>query len=434
MKTGLNAVKVVRVQPGMIPAVLASYAECYCQIWKEEPWCEDFWKTETVIRDLEEFMLKDGAIGFLAMIDLEVVGFTLGYTADRDQLRSISGTDNMDELALKYGKLFYVAELGVAAGWRGKHISSLLTESLIGAALESGISSFVLRTDIRAKAARHVYAKLGFIELSVHDAVHADRTYWFKTGSLQSFKDLFAFDRDKSLHVGIERECFLTDLSGNIVPWAPSLLRRLPEPRYSYELSACQLETRIGPCRIEDIRHNLLEIESEINGLEKDLGFQRSFVEVGPEDMPLDVYPDPSGRYQRIVKTMPRQILLAACRVIGTHVHIGMPDHETAIRVYNQVVTNYDRLCQLGNGSFGERLDIYRIVAPDCKPSPYKDWLDLYKTACEKGFVEDPRKCWTLIRISKHGTLEFRMFGATRSIDRIVSWAETCHNLCKTAM
>lgn len=150
--------------------------------------------------------------------------------------------------------------------------------------------------------------------------------------------------------------------------------------------------------------------------------------------MPLDVYPDPTGRYQRITKDMPRKILRAACRVIGTHVHVGMRDHEMALRVYNYAIRHLAELCEMGNGSFGERLAIYKQMAPDYEPKPYASWEEYYNTALEKGFAEDPRKCWTLIRISVHGTIEFRMFGATDSIDRIVSWATRCHQICQEAM
>ncbi len=115
-------------------------------------------------------------------------------------------------------------------------------------------------------------------------------------------------------------------------------------------------------------------------------GFGTLHSEVAPENMPLDVYPDPTGRYQEITRNMPRHILLAACRVIGTHIHIGMPDHETALRVYNSVVPHYMELCEKGNGSFGERLAIYRIMAPDYEPKPYRDWDHFAAVVAEKGF------------------------------------------------
>ena len=141
--------------------------------------------------------------------------------------------------------------------------------------------------------------------------------------------------------------------------------------------------------------------------------------------MPLDVYPDPSGRYREIIKNMPREILLAACQVTGTHIHIGMPDHETALKVYNAVVKHMTVLREKGNGSFGERIRIYKMVAPNWESLPYRDWNDFYDSAVKFGFENDPRRCWNLIRISVHGTIEFRMFGSTPSFERIISWARS---------
>jgi hypothetical protein len=279
---------------------------------------------------------------------------------------------------------------------------------------------------------------------------------------MRKFMDLFKFDPTKAFFVGVEREAFIINRNGIITPQAKivlshagygeygpweQLLEWHKDERFGYELSACQIESRIGPCQVTELRDSLEHVEEclkiylyrasydrDMSGrtIHHDLGLL--YTEVGPENMPLDVYPDPSGRYQEIVKTMPRHILLAACRVIGTHIHIGMPDHETALNVYNHVIKKCDWLCARGNGSFGERLDIYRVVAPDCDPQPYADWTDFYRVALAKGFDQDPRKCWTLIRISKHGTIEFRMFGATASLERIVSWARLCHTICEEAL
>jgi hypothetical protein len=254
---------------------------------------------------------------------------------------------------------------------------------------------------------------------------------------MTTFKEYFKFDPEKTLYVGIERERFLTT-GGRIAPLAPIVLEKLTSygDRFGYELSACQLEDRVGPCSIDKIENALIENDlaiatAEINA---NSNFAARFMEVGPEDMPLDVYPDPSGRYQQIVHDIPCHVLLAACRVTGTHVHIGMPDHDTALAVYNAVVPHYAMLCEKGNGSFGERLAIYRIMAPDYEPRPYKTWEHFADTAVKKGFAEDPRRCWTLIRISKHGTIEFRMFGATSSLPRVVGWARLCHDLCRKVM
>ncbi len=256
---------------------------------------------------------------------------------------------------------------------------------------------------------------------------------------MEKFKELFKFNSSKAFFVGIERECFLTNKHGEIIPIANKVLEYMVGPSlcndsWGYELSACQLESRSTPCVIDKLKTNLEVLEKEVLIAEKKVGFLRSHFEVASENMPLDVFPDPTGRYQEIVKKMPREILLAACRVIGTHVHIGMPNYEVALRVYNGVTKHTDRLSKLGDKSKGQRLEIYKTVCPDCKPPIYSDWHEFHAKAVEKNFVFDPRKCWTLIRISKNGTIEFRMFGTTDDIDEIVGWAKDCYSICKEAL
>lgn len=265
--------------------------------------------------------------------------------------------------------------------------------------------------------------------------------------SFSQFKNRFTYAQSKAGYVGVERECFIVGLGGKIVPRAHEVLSSIEDTEslfsewhlvkpgeFSYELSGCQIECRTGPCKLTDLSHELRLVDKHLDVLLENKKYRPLHIEVGPADMPLDVYPDPTGRYQRIKKNMPREILLAACRVIGTHIHIGMRDHEMALRVYNYVIKHLAELCEMGNGSFGERLAIYKQMAPDYEPKPYASWEEYYQTALAKGFAEDPRKCWTLIRISVHGTIEFRMFGATDSIERIVNWATRCHELCQEAM
>lgn len=250
---------------------------------------------------------------------------------------------------------------------------------------------------------------------------------------MKAFRQLFNFDQSKTMFVGVEREFFTIDSQGSIVPKAKLVLENA-NGSFGYELSACQVESRIGPCRLASLMAKLVEVDESLAVYFKLAGLNCGTYEVAPADIPLDVYPDPSRRYQEMVKRMPRETLLAACRVIGTHIHIGMPDHETALKVYNRVIEKCSMLCALGDGSSGERLKIYRTVAPDCDPRPYESWQEFHDYARAKGFDQDPRKCWNLIRISKHGTIEFRMFGATSSLEKIVNWAKLCHDLCQEAL
>lgn len=252
---------------------------------------------------------------------------------------------------------------------------------------------------------------------------------------MREFLERFNFRLGGKMLVGIERECFLINGSGKISPISPEVLKVLTDDvRFGYELSACQLEDRVGPCKIEDLRSALMANEVEIKKAEKKLGFTRSFAEVAPDDIPLDVFPDPTGRCQEIVKKMPSRVLLAACQVIGTHVHIGMPDHETALKVYSHAIKSFDELCRLGDLSDGKRLEIYRIVEKDLEPPQYSSWEDFYSESLERKFTDNPRDCWHIIRISVHGTIEFRMFGATHDIEVVNGWAEKCHEICNQAI
>lgn len=254
--------------------------------------------------------------------------------------------------------------------------------------------------------------------------------------TVEEFLQLFGFRPEGELLVGMERERILLNGNGRASPIAPQVLSWIWSQHgegnsFGYELSACQLEDRVGPCQLQEIRVELEKNDAVIKAAGQALGFSDFNYEVGPEDMPLDVYPDPTGRYQEIVKKLSPEVLKAACQVIGTHVHIGMPDHDSALRVYNGVIRALPELCVLGDESGGERLRLYKIMAPDFVPPPYSSWREFYEEAQQKNFAKDPRKCWHLIRLSVHGTIEFRMFGTTRDLDKVVSWADACHTLCR---
>jgi hypothetical protein len=271
------------------------------------------------------------------------------------------------------------------------------------------------------------------------------------------FIALFNFDASKKLLVGIERECHLTDISGKIRPWAPKVLEWMWASLngrgkcYGYELSACQFEDKFQqPVPVYLVENELFRHEQEIMVAEQALNFRRVFHGVAPEDMPLEVYPD--ERYLRITKDMPEAMLRAACRVAGVHVHIGMPDPQTALRVYNSVINELPFLYRIGFTDTGDRLGLYREVvqgglakseriqlfekhlctAPE--PPRYDSWSDFHGRAKREGFDTDPRRLWDFIRISKHGTIEFRVFDTTADIKRIAYWAEICHDLCRQAM
>ena len=170
---------IVSVNLSSMPTdVLWKWAECYCQIWKEEPWNEYFWKPESVISDFRAEMSRPQSSGFIAMQGKDVVGFTHGYSVCAEELSVIAGSELLNELFETDKRIFYIDELGVAMNHRGHGVSKLLTQALLNSVRKNELNTVVLRTDVKAEVARHVYEKLGFKEYAVHDTNYPDRTYW----------------------------------------------------------------------------------------------------------------------------------------------------------------------------------------------------------------------------------------------------------------
>ncbi len=158
--------------------VISETAKVYCEIWKEFPWNEDFWRVPDVISDIKDQMKKDSALFMIAQSGKDIAGFTWGYRANRLGMQAICGSTSLDYLFDEHSSIFYIDELATAALFRRRGIGSQLTQALIGEARALGNGVFCLRTDIKAQAARTLYEALGFIDLGIQDEKYPNRTYW----------------------------------------------------------------------------------------------------------------------------------------------------------------------------------------------------------------------------------------------------------------
>ncbi len=238
------------------------------------------------------------------------------------------------------------------------------------------------------------------------------------------FFGLFKFKKELAGFVGVEREHFLVAQNGETVPRSKDFLKAIGDPRWTYELSACQVESRTRPQKdLSAIELELLENDNNGCLVARNLNLRLANLEVAPNDMPLDVYPLP--RYLEIVSRISKTELLAACQVTGTHLHLGVRNMAEAIALYNSLIPCLEKLCELGDHSAGERLKRYKRMAKNWLPPVYGGTEDFYETAIEQGFAENPKNCWHLIRISAHGTVELRMFGVTDNLDEIILWIES---------
>jgi len=248
---------------------------------------------------------------------------------------------------------------------------------------------------------------------------------------IQKFTSKFQFQGNVGTGlVGCEREFFIHTMRGQLVPVAPILYPHLEELGCGYELSACQLEMRVGPDSLNTFCQSINRMRIQVESKCLEYRFKPCYESIAPDDMSLKVYPDPTGRYESIAKSMPTDKLLAACRITGTHIHIGMPDIETALKVHDNLVEHTGELIRIGDLTNGERIRIYKIVTPNYLPMRLLNVTNMVDMYEKENCIDDPRSWWKLIRISKHGTIEFRMFDNTDDDQQVLLWGKTCHELC----
>ncbi len=240
---------------------------------------------------------------------------------------------------------------------------------------------------------------------------------------LQAFISRFDFNQNLINHQGVEREYFLLDENSIPTPRSSDFLNKIKDNAWTYELSACQVEHRTSPHKeILDLKNDLDIAQKQGKRIACEQGMELRAIEVADKNMPLDIYPH--ERYLKIVPNVSKQILSAACRVTGTHIHVGMPSIETAIEVHNTLIDCLDEFILMGDHSNGERIRLYKMMAKNHTPLKYESVDHFYEVACTQGFVDNPKDCWHLIRISYHGTVELRMFGVTENTEEIISWCE----------
>jgi gamma-glutamyl:cysteine ligase YbdK (ATP-grasp superfamily) len=233
--------------------------------------------------------------------------------------------------------------------------------------------------------------------------------------------------------VGVEREQFLMSPDSSVyMPQAKRFLSAIRNHSWTYELSACQVESRTSPqTDLSATKIELLANENMGNKIAGKLGLRILNQEVAKTDMPLDVYPNP--RYLEIVKQIPEDRLRAACRVAGIHIHFGTRDINHAIAINNLLAGYLDVFCRMGDHSNGERLRLYRLMAENWQPVIYESPEHLFEVSKKEEFRDNPRNCWKLIRISIHGTVELRMFGSTDNVDEILEWVSRVKSITKEA-
>lgn len=223
--------------------------------------------------------------------------------------------------------------------------------------------------------------------------------------------------------LGAEVEYFLSKRQGPFqpVPDSPVFLRGVGS-EWGYELSACQVEHHTSPTDSLQKLGRLL-VQGRSQGIERarQIGRRLVAVEIAPEDMNLAIY-DLDPRYVELAKKLPVEVLRAANRVAGTHLHIGMSSWEEALAVHNALAHHYREFLAMGDHSGGERIRLYKSMAPNFEPPQYLSLDHFCEVARTQNYLHDPRSCYHFVRINPKGTVEVRAFGIPRDPLETLRW------------
>ena len=180
---------------------------------------------------------------------------------------------------------------------------------------------------------------------------------------------------------------------------------------------------------IADARTHVVDLRSKLADLAGRSGLKIASVGTHPFSHWHDQLITEGERYQEIVKDM--QLVARANLIFGLHVHVGIPNRETAIHVMNQARYFLPHIYALSvnspfwvgqdTGLKGYRLKVFerfpRTGIPDAFES-LSEYEDYCKLLVRTGCIDNPKKIWWDIRLHPFfDTLEVRVCDAQSRVD-----------------
>lgn len=229
-----------------------------------------------------------------------------------------------------------------------------------------------------------------------------------------------------SYSLGVEIEFQTLDkATWDLAPIAPVLLENAPallRPRLSPEFVQSILEIQTGICSsIEDVENDLMQTISMAEELAEDNNCMLFSASLHPFALHRDQLLTTNERYERIMQEL--QLLGRRFISQGFHVHVGMVDGDTAIRVCNGVQAYLPLLLALSTSSpyfQGEDTGLmsYRTKLFEALPlageyshiPKWKGFVNSIRYLQEVGVIESIRDLWWDARPNPdYGTLEIRV-------------------------
>src|SRR6478752_4823383 len=180
---------------------------------------------------------------------------------------------------------------------------------------------------------------------------------------------------------------------------------------------------------IRDAREQVIALRGHLARTAARAGLKIASAGTHPFSHWFDQHITEGERYATIVKDM--QQVARANLIFGLHVHVGIPDRETAIHVMNQMryflphlyalSTNSPFWVGRNTGLKGYRLKVFerfpRTGMPDAFES-LSEYEDYCKLLVKTGCIDNPKKIWWDIRLHPvFDTLEVRVCDAQSRVD-----------------
>jgi len=240
--------------------------------------------------------------------------------------------------------------------------------------------------------------------------------------------------KDHTFTLGIEEEFAIVDPKTRelrshiqeILEGGKVMLKEQIKPEMHQ--SVVELGTEICQSIVE-ARAHVIDLRSKLAALADRSGLKIASVGTHPFSHWRDQLITQGERYQEIVKDM--QQLARANLIFGLHVHVGIPDRETAIHVMNQARYFLPHIYALSvnspfwvgqnTGLKGYRLKVFerfpRTGIPDAFES-LSEYEDYCKLLVKTGCVDNAKKIWWDIRLHPFfDTLEVRVCDAQSRVD-----------------
>jgi glutamate---cysteine ligase / carboxylate-amine ligase len=251
-----------------------------------------------------------------------------------------------------------------------------------------------------------------------------------------------AFGSERPFSLGVEEELFLVDpVTGSQANASAAVLARLGEVdgRVEPELHACHVELITDICRSAD------EAVSALSGL------RHAVVETGAGLLGSGTHPSAleneaaitdKERYERIHNLLGDAV---ATPVGGLHIHVGMPDADTAIRAFNGLRRHLPLLQALAaNSPYRHGHDTGLASAREVTvrgwprsgvPRAMRDFDDFQETAARLARAADvPDYTWFWWKLRPHprlGTVEVRALDAQTTVEDNAGLVALTHCLAR---